>query len=96
MALSVHLDFDPYNADHRRAANWLSAQADPAEAVVQILRAVGEAERRLRQWEELAALLANDLRQVRSQIIAQPSPAQPMPEVHEDPESARRLDSMFK
>jgi hypothetical protein len=96
MACTFHLDFDPYNADHRRAADWLAAQPDPAEAVVRLIRAANEGERRLRRWEELATLLANDLRRVRAQMAARPPEAKPRPEVHEDPESARRLDSMFK
>ena len=96
MAFVFHLDFNPHNDDHRRAADWLAAQTDPAEAVVRLIRAANEGERRLRQWEELATLLANDLRQVRAQMAGQPAEAKPEPEVHEDPESARRLDSLFK
>jgi len=95
MTRTFHLDFDPYDADHRRAADWLAAQPDPAEAVVRLIRAASEGERRLRQWEELATLLANDLQQVRAQMAGRPPGAKPQPEIHEDPESARRLDSIF-
>ncbi len=95
MTRTFHLDFDPYDADHRRAADWLAAQPDPAEAVVRLIRAASEGERRLRQWEELATLLANDLQQVRAQMAGRPPEAKPQPEIHEDPESARRLDSIF-
>ncbi len=96
MDLTIHLDFDPYKADHRQAANWLSAQPDPAEAIVRLIRAASEGERRLRQWEEMATLLAKDLREVRSQMSPQPPAARPKQEIREDPESARRLDTLFK
>ena len=96
MALTVHLDFNPYNADHRRAASWLAAQPDPAEAVARLIRAASEGERRLRQWEELAALLADDLRQVRTQMGGRAPEPKPAPEVQENPESAYRVDTLFK
>jgi hypothetical protein len=93
---TIHLDFNPLNADHRRAADWLAAQPDPAEAVVRLIRAANEGERRLRQWEELATLLANEVRQVRARLTVRPPEAGPHTEIREDPESARRLDSMFE
>ena len=96
---SVHLDFNTHNAEHRQAADWLAAQPDPAEAVVRLIRAANEGKRRLQQWEELASLLARDLRQVLAQMgDEQPGPPPPasLPEVREDPESARRLDSLFR
>ncbi|MDY7080133.1 MAG: hypothetical protein SXV54_24900 [Chloroflexota bacterium] len=96
MSPVLHLDFDPHNADHRRAAEWLSAQPDPAEAVVRLIRAANEGQRRLQQWEKLATLLAKDLRKVRSQMTTRPPNDTPKPEISENPESARRLDSMFK
>jgi hypothetical protein len=96
MAPTVHLDFDPYNADHRRIAQWLMAQPDPAEAIVRLVRAAGEGEQRLRRWEELAAQLAGEIGRVRTQLGGQSSAAEPQTEVAEDPESARRLDSIFE
>jgi hypothetical protein len=93
---TIHLDFNPHNADHRRAANWLATQPDPAEAVVRLIRAANEGEQRLRQWEELATLLANEIRQVRTQLTVQPPESKPQTEIPEDPESARRLDSIFE
>ncbi len=99
----VHLDFDPHRAEHRRVAAWLAAQTDPAEAVVRLIYAAIEGQRRLTQWEEMATLLANDLRQVRTRISSRvassstsstSSSLQPE-EPAEDPESARRLDAMF-
>ena len=95
MAFTFHLDFDPHEAGHHRAADWLAAQPDPTEAIVRLVRVAGEGERRLLQWEELATLLANDVRELRAQLTGQPLEAQPAPDVREDPESARRLDSMF-
>ena len=95
MTPMVHLEFNPYDADHRRVAGWLADQPDPAEAVVRLVRAANEGERRLSQWEELATQLANEVRAVRAQLRGQPPEANPEPTVHEDPESARRLDSMF-
>jgi hypothetical protein len=94
--LTFHLEFNLYDAEHRRVAEWLAAQPDPAQAVVRLLRAAGEAERRLRQWEELATLLSNDLREVRQQMAGRPPAPKPEPEVKEDPESAKRLDTMFR
>lgn len=93
---TVHLDFNPLNADHRRAADWLMAQPDPAEAVVRLIRAASEGERRLRQWEEIATLLAHEVRKVRTQMVVHPPESKPPTEVQEDPESAQRLDSMFE
>ena len=93
---TLHLDFNPLNADHRRAADWLAAQPDPAEAVVRLIRAASEGERRLRRWEELATLLANEVRQVRARLTVRPPEARPQTEIREAPESARRLDSMFE
>ena len=93
---TIHLDFNPLNADHRQAADWLASQPDPAEAVVRLIRAASQGERRLRQWEELATLLANEVRQVRAQLTVRPPEARPQTEIREDPESARRLDSMFE
>jgi hypothetical protein len=100
MTPTIHLDFDPYNADHRRIAQWLMAQPDPAEAVVRLVRAAGEGEQRLRRWEKLATQLAGEVRQVRTglggQTSAAGSQAEIEPEIEEDPESARRLDSIFE
>ena len=95
MALTFHLDFDPHEADHRRAADWLAAQPDPTEAVVRLVGIVDEGERRLLQWEELITLLANEVRELRAQLAGHPPEMKPQPAVQEDPESARRLDSMF-
>jgi len=96
MALTIHLDFNPYNADHRRAAKWLNAQSDPAEAIVRLIRAANEGERRLQQWEEMATLLANDLQAVRNQMSPHLHTPQPQQEIQENPESAHRLDTLFK
>jgi len=74
----------------------LAAQPDPAEAVVRLVKAANEGQRRLMQWEELATLLANEIQAVRAQLGGQPPEANPEPEVHEDPESAQRLDSIFE
>ncbi len=93
---TIHLDFDPLNAEHRRAANWLATQPDPAEAVVRLIRAASEGERRLQQWEELAMLLAKEIHQVRAPLTVQPSKPRPRIEIQEDPESAHRLDTMFE
>ena len=93
---TIHLDFDPLNAEHRRAADWLATQPDPAEAVIRLIRAANEGERRLRQWEELAALLANEIHQVRAHLTIHPAEAKPQIEIPEDPESAQRLDTMFE
>ena len=95
MALTFHLDFDPQEADHRRAADWLTAQPDSTEAVVRLVKVAIEGERRLLQWEELATLLANEVRELRAQLAGQPPEVKSEPETHEDPESARRLDTMF-
>lgn len=95
MTFTFHLEFDSYDADHRRAADWLATQPDPAEAVVRLVRVAGEGEQRLLQWEELATLLANEVREMRAQLMGQPLEPSPEPGMREDPESARRLDSMF-
>jgi hypothetical protein len=96
MTPTIHLEFNPYDADHRQVAGWLEAQPDPAEAVVRLVRAANEGERRLLQWEKLATLLANEVRAVRAQMRGQPPEVNSEPGAHEDPESARRLDSLFK
>ncbi len=96
MTLTFHLEFNPYDANHRRVAGWLTAQPDPAEAVVRLVKAANEGEQRMLQWEELATLLANEIRAVRTQLRSQPPEVTPKPTVPEDPESARRLDSIFK
>lgn len=96
MGETIHLNFDPDSADHHRAARWLAAQRDPAEAVVRLIRAASEGQRRLKEWEELARLLADDLRNVQDGISGQPVEPKPEPEIREDPESAQRLDSLFK
>jgi hypothetical protein len=105
MAYILHLDFNPHDADHRQVADWLTAQPDPAEAVVRLVKAANEGARRLLQWEELATLLVNDIQEVRAPVndiqevrapLAGQSPEKrPKPEVQENPESAQRLDSMF-
>ena len=96
MAPTFHLDLDPYEADHRRAADWLAAQPDPTEAVVRLIGIASEGEQRLLQWEELATLLANEVRELRTRLAGGPAATEPEPEFQEDPESARRLDSMFE
>jgi hypothetical protein len=100
MAPTIHLDFNPYNVEHRRVAAWLAAQPDPTEAIVRLLRAAGEGERRLRQWEELATLLASEIRRIRTPLGGQApdvgSQVETETQIKEDPESARRLDSMFE
>lgn len=97
MTFIFHLDFDPHDAAHRRAADWLAAQADPTEAVARLVEVAHEGERRLAQWEEWATLLANETRELRAQLAGWPpeTKREPEPEIQEDPESARRLDSMF-
>ena len=96
MAPTVHLDFDPYNADHRRIAQWLMAQPDPAEAVVRLVRAASEGEQRLRRWGQLATQLAGEIEGVRTRLGGRPAADPSQTEVAEDPESARRLDSIFE
>ena len=97
MRYSFHLDLDPLDADQRQVAEWLSGQPDPTAAVVRLVKAALDGDRRLAQWEELAALLADEIKQVRAQLSPRPlaRPAPPPPPVQENPESARRLDSMF-
>jgi ATP/maltotriose-dependent transcriptional regulator MalT len=91
---SFHLDFDPHEADHRQAADWLSAQPDPTTAVAQLIKAADMGVLRLQQWEDLVMLLATEVRELRAQLMGQPLPTK-SPETQEDPESARRLDSIF-
>lgn len=93
MALSFNLDFNPQEAHHRRAADWLSDQPDPAEAVARLVTAANEGALRLTQWEELVMLLAKETRDLRAKLAGLPPEAQP--DTREDPESAQRLDSMF-
>jgi hypothetical protein len=95
MTFTFHLEFNPYNADHRWVAQWLAAQPDPTEAVVRLLKAAREGERRMLRWQELATLLASEMQAVRAQMRGQPPKAKPESKVREDPESAQRLDSMF-
>ncbi|MCP4536959.1 MAG: hypothetical protein GY832_07410 [Chloroflexi bacterium] len=93
---TIHLDFDPLNAEHRRAADWLATQPDPAQAVIRLIRAASEGERRLQQWEDLATLLASEIHRVRTKLTVQPPEPKPRIEIQEDPESAHRLDTMFE
>lgn len=95
MVFTFHLDFNPHEADHRRAADWLAAQPDATKAIVRLVKVVNEGKQRLLQWEELATLLANEVRELQSQLSGQPLTAEPQPEIQEDQESAQRLDSMF-
>jgi len=96
MILTFHLDFDPHQADQRRAAEWLADQPDPTEAVARLIGIANEGEKRLLQWEELATLLASEVRELRTQLAGPPQEAESQSEeIHENPESARRLDSMF-
>ncbi len=95
MDFTFHLDFDPHEADHRQAADWLSAQPDPTAAVAQLIKVAEAGALRLQQWEDLAMLLATEVRELRAQLTGQPQAAKSPPETHEDQESARRLDSMF-
>jgi ATP/maltotriose-dependent transcriptional regulator MalT len=91
---TFHLDFDPHEADHRQAAEWLSGQPDPTAAVAQLIKAADMGALRLQQWEDLVMLLATEVRELRDQLMGKPQSAK-SPETREDPESARRLDSMF-
>ena len=87
MILTFHLDFDPHRADHRRAAEWLAAQPDPTEAVARLIGIATEGETRLLQWEELATLLASEVRELRAQLAGRPPEAESLSEaVDEDPE----------
>ncbi len=96
MPLIFHLDFDQYDADHRSAADWLAAQPDPTEAVVRLVKTIGEWEQRLLQWEELTTLLTGEMQDLRSQFTDHaPQAKKPRADVRENPESARRLDSLF-
>jgi hypothetical protein len=96
MTYTFHLEFNPYDADHRWVAEWLAAQPDPTEAVVRLIKAAREGERRMQRWQELSSLLANEMQAVRAQMRGQPPKAKSELNVREDPESAQRLDSMFK
>lgn len=96
MSLTFHLDFDQYNADHRQAAEWLSAQSDPTEAIARLLKAARDGEKRLAQWEALAARLAKEIGSVSGRLSPPVSKQQAPIKIEEDPESARRLDNMFK
>jgi hypothetical protein len=88
--LTVALNFDLQNAQHRRVAEWLSAQSDPVEALARLLSATDEGARRVAQWEELIQLLGKETREMGSAWrICRPSSAK----APEDPESAQRLDS---
>jgi hypothetical protein len=89
------LDFNPHEDDHRQAATWLSAQPDPTEAVTRLVRVSNTARLRLQQWEELATLLANEVRELRALLVGQQEVDELAPGSGEDPESARRLDSIF-
>jgi len=93
--LTFRLDFDPHEADHRQAADWLSAQPDPTAAVAQLIKVADAGAVRLQQWEDLALLLATEVHELRAQLMGQPQVARSSPETQENPESARRLDSMF-
>lgn len=95
MLRTFHLDFNPYDADHRRVAEWLAAQPNPADAVVRLIKAAHEGQQRLAHWEELATRLANELHAVRSQMRVQPERVGSRLQVDENPESAQRLDTMF-
>lgn len=93
MVTTFNLEFDSQKASHRRAADWLAAQADPTEAIAVLVTHAGEGAERLAQWEELVLLLAKETRELRSKLGGAPLEAKP--EVDESPESAQRLDSMF-
>ncbi len=96
MPLTVNLNFDLQNADHRRVAEWLSVQADPVEAIARLIAAADEGARRAAQWEELLLLLGKETREMGARLAGlTPDAPQPAVEVPEDPESAHRLDSMF-
>ena len=90
MDFTFHLDFDPHEADHRQAADWLSAQPDPTAAVAQLIKVADMGALRLQQWEDLVLLLATEVRELRAQLMGQPQAAKPS-ETQEDPESARRV-----
>ncbi|HDQ72411.1 MAG TPA: hypothetical protein ENN19_09975 [Chloroflexi bacterium] len=96
MSLIFHLDFDPYNAEHRKAAEWLSDQPNPTEAIVRLLKAAREGEKRLAQWEALASRLAEEIGRVSGNLSVAPAKRPAQIQIEEDPESARRLDNMFK
>jgi hypothetical protein len=96
-SFTFHLEFNPYDAEHRQIAGWLAGQSDPAEALVRLVKAANEGERRLARWEQLAAQLVDEVQAVRAQLKGQPAQVTHEPDrIHEDPESARRLDTMFK
>lgn len=93
MPLTVNLNFDLQNANHRRVAEWLSAQSDPVDAISRLMAVADEGARRAAQWEELLMLLGKETHEL-SARFAGLAPENP-PEAPEDPESAQRLDSMF-
>ncbi len=93
MPLTVNLNFDLQNAEHRRVAEWLSAQSDPVDAIARLIAAADEGARRTAQWEELIRLLGKETHEMSERLAGLAPDA--TPEVQEDPESAQRLDSMF-
>ena len=93
MPLTVNLNFDLQNAEHRRVAEWFSAQSDPVEAIARLLALADEGARRTAQWEELIRLLGKETREMNARFMGS-LPETPT-ETPEDPESAQRLDSMF-
>jgi hypothetical protein len=95
VALDFTLSFDPDEADHRRAADWLEAQPDPVEAVVRLIGIAEKGEQQLLQWEELATLLVNEVRGLRARLAGHELDDEFEPEIEEDPESAHRIDTIF-
>ena len=95
MALDFTLSFDPRETDHRRAADWLEAQPNPTEAVVRLVRIAEEGEQQLLQLEELATLLANEVRGLRARLAGHELDDELESEIEEDPESAQRIDTLF-
>jgi len=95
VATKFQVEFDLQDPTQRRAVEWLMAQPDPAEAAARLIVNGDDAALRLAQCEELATLLVKETRELRVQITGQPIEPKPEPESPEDPESARRLDSMF-
>jgi len=95
VATTFQIEFDLQDPTQRRAVEWLMTQPDPAEAAAQLIANGDDMALRLTQCEELALLLAKETREMRVQITGSPPEPSPTPESLEDPESARRLDSMF-
>ncbi|MBN1488099.1 MAG: hypothetical protein JW981_10685 [Anaerolineae bacterium] len=91
-SFSLTLDLD--KATHRQAVDWLKSRPDASEAVVELILSVNAAEQRLFQLEEMASLLQGEVKQLRSLFNGKTDTADTQ-EIEEDPESARRLDSMF-